>query len=76
MRYFILIFESTHHVLKAEKVFTGMGIKFDSMPVPKEISSDCGIAIRIDPALFDEHLITSILKKNDINFQLHEKIYK
>jgi len=76
MRYFILIFESTHHVLKAEKLLTGMGIKFDSLPIPKEISSDCGIAIRIDPALFDEHLITSILTKNDINFQLHEKIYK
>jgi hypothetical protein len=76
MRYFILIFESTHHALKSEKLLTGLGIKFDIIPTPKEISSDCGMAIRINPAIFDEQVVSSILTKNNITFHLHEKVYK
>ena len=76
MKFFILIFESTHHALKSEKLLAGMGIKFDIIPTPKEISSDCGMAIRINPSLFNEQLVSSILAKNNIPFHLHEKVYK
>jgi hypothetical protein len=38
-------FSSVHHVLQAEKVLQDAGITLDSIPVPREISSDCGICL-------------------------------
>lgn len=76
MKYFILNFDSTHHALKSEKLLNNIGIKFDIIPTPKEISSDCGIAIRIKPQLYDERNISSLFEKNNITFYLHEKDYQ
>ena len=39
------IFSSIHFVLKAEKVLKKSGIGVETIPVPRKISSDCGIAI-------------------------------
>ena len=33
--------------MKAEKLLKGKGIKIDLIPVPREISSDCGVAIEL-----------------------------
>ena len=49
MKYYILVFESTHKALTAEKTLLAAGIKFDIIPTPKNISSDCGISIRLLP---------------------------
>jgi hypothetical protein len=73
MNYLILIFQSTHHVLKAEKIFLGKGLKFDIIPTPKEVSSDCGMSIRINPDVFDANLVTSLLEESKIDFKLFEK---
>jgi len=35
IKYLILIFESTHKVLKAEKLMVGAGLKFDIIPTQK-----------------------------------------
>jgi len=43
----VFIFESIHRVMKAEKLLKGKGIKIDLIPVPREISSDCGVAIEL-----------------------------
>lgn len=39
------IFRSIHFVLKAEKALKKRGIGVETIPVPRQISSDCGIAI-------------------------------
>ena len=39
------IFSSIHFVLKAEKVLKKCAIEVETIPVPRKISSDCGIAI-------------------------------
>ena len=39
------IFSSIHFVLKAEKILKKKGITVVTVPVPRKISSDCGIAI-------------------------------
>jgi len=39
------IFSSIHFVLKAEKVLKKSGFDVDTVPVPRKISADCGIAI-------------------------------
>jgi hypothetical protein len=33
--------------MKAEKLLKGKGIKIDLIPVPREISSDCGVAVEL-----------------------------
>ena len=43
----VFLFESIHRVMRAEKLLKGKGIKIDLIPVPREISSDCGVAIEL-----------------------------
>ena len=43
----VLIFSSIHQVMRAEKLLKGKGVKIDLIPVPREISSDCGVAIEL-----------------------------
>jgi hypothetical protein len=43
----VVIFSSIHQVMRAEKFLKGKGIKIDLIPVPREISSDCGVAIEL-----------------------------
>ena len=43
----ILIFQSIHHVLAAEKELKTGGVWHDIIPVPRDISSDCQMAIRL-----------------------------
>lgn len=44
----VILFESVSAALAAEKVFKETDIVFKLIPVPKHISSDCGICIRIE----------------------------
>jgi hypothetical protein len=43
----LLVFVSVHQVMKAEKLLKGQGVKIDLIPMPREISSDCGVAIEL-----------------------------
>jgi hypothetical protein len=43
----VILFRSIHQVLRAEKILKGEGVKIDLIPVPREISSDCGVAIEL-----------------------------
>lgn len=42
---YVAIFSSIHYVLKAEQLLKAGGIPLDVVPVPREISGDCGMAI-------------------------------
>ncbi len=42
----IAIFRSIHDVIRMEKLFKEAGCWCDLIPVPKAISSDCGMAIQ------------------------------
>lgn len=43
----VATFHSTHSVLKAEKIFKEAGFeKVRLIPVPSQISSDCGVTVR------------------------------
>lgn len=43
----ILIFRGTHQVLSAEKRLKKGGVAMRLIPVPRRLTSDCGLAIRI-----------------------------
>ena len=41
----ILIFHSIHRVMRAEKVLKAAGLEVRLLPVPRELSSDCGLSL-------------------------------
>lgn len=43
---YFLLFRSIHDVLKAEKVLKKIGAEFELVPVPRQISSECGVCIK------------------------------
>jgi hypothetical protein len=43
----ILLLHATSHAMKAEKILVNAGIECRIVPVPKNISSDCGVCVRI-----------------------------
>lgn len=46
----VLLFDSVSQVLLAEKVLKQAALAHKVIPVPRQISSDCGVCIRFDPA--------------------------
>ena len=43
-----LLFRSTSHVMRAEKLLSGAGITARLVPVPRSLSSQCGVCLRMD----------------------------
>lgn len=62
----VFLFESVHRVMRAEKVLKEKGIPVDLIPVPREINSDCGVAVELDTGSNEEAL--KILDENKISF--------
>ena len=60
--YYVALFPSVSHVMKAERMLLGEGLAIKIIPVPKSISSDCGVCIRFEEKLVDK--ISAILKNN------------
>lgn len=45
---YFLIFLTIHDVLKAEKALKGHGVEIELVPVPRNLSSDCGMCIKLN----------------------------
>lgn len=48
--YAVILVHSTSHALRAEKLVRGAGIACKLIPVPRHLSSDCGVCLRIQAA--------------------------
>jgi hypothetical protein len=46
----VFAFATSHAALDAEALLDDLGIGVVPVPVPREVSSGCGIALRLDPA--------------------------
>jgi len=44
--YHVVLFHSVHHALRSEKILKEMGLPHKLIPVPRHISSDCGVCLR------------------------------
>jgi hypothetical protein len=53
---YVAIFHSIHRVLKAEKILKDAGVDFLLIPVPRQLTADCGLALRFSPQ-FRHHLL-------------------
>jgi hypothetical protein len=73
MTHCIMVFASTHKVMKAEKLLHEAGIRHEIIPTPKYLSNDCGMSIRIWGNAAEVTEITKGLKNHNIPFKLHER---
>jgi hypothetical protein len=48
--YAVILVHSTSHAVRAEKVLHQAGIQCKLIPVPRHLSSDCGVCVRIERA--------------------------
>ena len=57
-------YDSIHRVMKAEKVLKRDGADILLIPVPRQLTSDCGLAIRYAPAA--RELVEEILRREGL----------
>lgn len=55
----IVTFPNTHAALAAEKFIADKGIGGRIIPVPTEISAECGLALSMDPQVQDDFVSKS-----------------
>jgi hypothetical protein len=49
-RFAVILVHSTSYAIRAEKVLNTAGISSKLIPVPRQLSSDCGVCVRIKRA--------------------------
>jgi hypothetical protein len=69
--HWVMTFKSVHSALKAEKVLKENGFAVGIIPVPRQLSSDCGIAI--DLVNYHPEVIKNILKHKRITPEAFHK---
>jgi len=47
--YYVITFYSTNYVLKIEKIMKEKNVGIKLIPVPRQVSSDCGLAAQLPP---------------------------
>jgi hypothetical protein len=65
----LVLFQSTHAVIKAERLCIAGNIPCKVIAVPRRISSECGISIELKEE--QEAEVRKILAKNNIPFDMH-----
>ena len=45
--YAVILFHSTSHAIRAERVLEEARLQSKLIPVPRQLSSDCGVCVRV-----------------------------
>ena len=67
MQHSIVLFYSTSGALQAEKLLKKEGVTTKLIPVPRHLSSDCGICLRFEQS--EETRIKVILEEKQVEIQ-------
>jgi hypothetical protein len=62
--YSVVLFHSTAHAIRAEKVLERAGFRIKMIPTPRQLSSDCGMALRFDRS--EEEPVTAALEEKKV----------
>jgi len=65
--YGVVLFYSTSAAIRAEKVTQQAGLKVKLIPVPRQLSSDCGISLRFEWDQAD--VVRSVLEAKGVEIQ-------
>lgn len=60
----VAIFHSIHKVMKAEQVLKQAGLDILLIPAPRQLTSDCGLAIRYAPA--EQQRVEELLRREGL----------
>ena len=63
----LVVFDSIHQALHAEKVLLKAGLCFEMIPTPREISASCGQSIAISAA--DLAAVTEVISREIILYR-------
>jgi len=63
----IIVFESIHQAIRAEKMLKNTRIKYEMAPTPREISASCGQSITFDAENLS--VLQRLLEEESISFQ-------
>lgn len=64
--YGVVLFHTTSSAIRAEKALKKEGLAVRLIPVPRELSSDCGVSLRFDWAQRDG--VQTLLEREPIEF--------
>ena len=64
VQYSVALFDSTSQVMRGERVLGQAGVRVKMIPTPRQISSDCGMALRFDREESDR--VVTILSENSV----------
>ena len=70
--YAVILIDSTSHALRIEKLLGSQGLVCKLIPVPRHLSSDCGVCVRILKQ--DTPTVQALLSEQKIVFQSIEVI--
>lgn len=62
--FYVISFDSTHHAIKAEKLFKEHNLNIKMMPTPREITASCGLSIRFEAGDLEE--VGEIISKEEL----------
>jgi hypothetical protein len=51
---YLAVFNSAHRVMKAESILKSHGLSILLIPAPRQLMTDCGLALRIGSEIKDE----------------------
>jgi len=63
----IILFPSTHYALRAEEALKQEGLTVKLVPVPREFSSNCGIALEFD--YNNKEKVNKILQEKNVEIE-------
>ena len=65
--YSVFLFASTSGALRAEKLVQEAALRVKLIPVPRHLSSDCGVCLRCDSQ--DVEAVSSLLEISNVDFE-------
>ncbi len=63
----VVLFYSTSGAIRAEKLAKEAGLTVKLIPVPRHLSSDCGVCLRCESA--DVQTVRSLLERAKVEFE-------
>lgn len=70
MSYSVAIFHSVSATLRAERVLGQAGLSIKLIPTPRQLSSDCGVALRFESAFRQD--IEKLLTLAQMEAEIHD----
>lgn len=67
IKHMVILVDSTSHALKIEQILIKNNLSCKLIPVPRHLSSDCGVCVRINADQVD--LVKELAQKNRATYR-------